>query len=270
MHFERLLMTSITPHPTALKPRYTWARDNIRKAGKGKVGTPAYLRFINRPIGGWFACVGFALKLTPNIVTMLSALVSFVAIGMIALMEPTVPVAFAIAFLLLLGFALDSADGQLARLQGGGKPSGEWLDHVVDIAKISSLHLAVMVSLYRFGEIDHDVWLLVPAFFLVVNVTYYFSMMLKDKIVALSRHLQEPEPAPSAAQTGSDAAKPSGLSHGSVGRSMLLLPADYGVQCIIFVLLFRTQWFLIAYSTLCVCITLFAAQSWAKAYRTLS
>lgn len=263
-------MTSATPHPTALKPRYAWARDNIRKAGKGKVGTPAYLRFINRPIGGWFACLGFALKLTPNIVTMLSALVSFIAIAMIALMEPTFISSVSIAFLLLLGFALDSADGQLARLQGGGKPSGEWLDHVVDIAKISSLHLAVMVSLYRFGDVDHDAWLLLPAFFLIVNVTYYFSMMLKDKIVALSPRLRDAEPSASTARSESADAKPSGLSHGSVGRSMLLLPADYGVQCIIFVLLFRTEWFLAAYAVLCVCITLFAAQSWMKAYRTLS
>lgn len=266
-------MTTVTQAPTGFKPRYDWARENIRSAGKGKVGTPAYLRFVNRPIGGWFASLGFALKLTPNQVTGLSALMSFIAIALIAMVEPTVVSSLLIAFLLLLGFALDSADGQLARLQGGGKPSGEWLDHVVDIAKISSLHLAVMVSLYRFGDLNHDAWLLLPGFFLVINVTYYFSMMLKDKIVALNAQKSGPQQSTSSPDNGATVEtpkNPSGFSHGSVGRSLLLLPADYGVQCCIFVVLFRTPWFLTAYAILCGCITLFAAQSWMKAYRSLS
>lgn len=260
-------MTSVVQHPTKPGPRYHWARENIKKAGKGKVGTPAYLRFVNRPIGGWFACVAFAVGLTPNIVTALSAAVSFVGIALIALVNPTIVVSVIIAFLLLLGFALDSADGQLARLRGGGKPTGEWLDHVVDIAKISALHLSVMVSLYRFGDLSTDGWLLIPAFFLIVNVTYYFSMMLKDKLVALSPRLStEPQSVGSSATQGGAA---TGLSHGSVGRSVFLLPADYGVQCIIFVALFQTAWFLTAYTALFVCITLFALQSWVKAYRAL-
>ena len=54
-----------------------------------------------------------------------------------------------VSLLLILGYALDSADGQLARLLGGGTPEGEWLDHVIDSAKLATIHLAVLVSLYR-------------------------------------------------------------------------------------------------------------------------
>ena len=64
----------------------------------------------------------------------------------------------------MLGYALDSADGQLARLRGGGSLTGEWLDHVIDSFKISTLHLAVLVMAYRFFPTP-TWWLLVPLVF---------------------------------------------------------------------------------------------------------
>ena len=55
--------------------------------------------------------------------------------------------------LLVVGYAFDAADGQLARLRGGGIIAGEWLDHMVDAIKVASLHLAVLVGLYRFDAV---------------------------------------------------------------------------------------------------------------------
>lgn len=52
-------------------------------------------------------------------------------------------------FLMLVQYALDSADGILARLRDQTSKKGEWLDHSLDSIKISMLHftiLAIFVS----------------------------------------------------------------------------------------------------------------------------
>jgi phosphatidylglycerophosphate synthase len=60
-----------------------------------------------------------------------------------------------------VGYAFDAADGQLARLRGGGSLAGEWLDHMIDAAKVSSLHVAVAISVYRWFAWAIG-WVLVP------------------------------------------------------------------------------------------------------------
>ena len=98
--------------------RYAEARSRLGGAQKSKAGVPAYLRYVNRRIGGWLAAFAHALGLTPNHVTALSAACSLVGIVLLTLVDPTPPVAVAITFWLLLGFAFDSADGQLSRVRG--------------------------------------------------------------------------------------------------------------------------------------------------------
>ncbi len=67
------------------------------------------------------------------------------------------------ALMLLIGYAFDSADGQLSRLTGRSSPAGEWLDHMVDATKVVSMPLALGLGLYL-----HDV---VPVAWLVVQPT---------------------------------------------------------------------------------------------------
>ncbi|OAX67752.1 hypothetical protein A5N15_01010 [Rothia kristinae] len=47
------------------------------------------------------------------------------------------------ALLFALGYAMDSADGQVARVTGASSPGGEWLDHVVDSVRVPAIHLTV-------------------------------------------------------------------------------------------------------------------------------
>ena len=79
--------------------------------------------------------------------------------------------------LLQLGFAFDSADGQLARLKGGGSPAGEWLDHVVDSARHLLFHLAVLIGVFRFTDVD-EVVLIIPLAFGVVSSVRFFVVLL--------------------------------------------------------------------------------------------
>ncbi|QXC59136.1 CDP-alcohol phosphatidyltransferase family protein [Aquihabitans sp. G128] len=249
---------SASPTPQATSGFGLRTREALGKlsgAQKSKVGVPAYLRYVNRRAGGWIAAVGYGLGLTPNHLTALSALFSFAAIAALAVVDPGPAAAAAIAVSLLLGYAFDSADGQLSRVRGGGKPSGEWLDHVVDVAKTSSLHAGVLVSLARFADLGSNRWLALPLAFGIVNITFFFGMMLRD-------------------QLGGKPAKPteapSGAGAGSALRSVVLLPMDYGTLCLAFFLLAAPTAFLVAYGALFAFMALFTAQSFVKAYRTLA
>lgn len=209
---------------------------------------PAYLRYVNRPTGGWLASASYALNLTPNHLTALSAAFSFAAIAVLCLIHPSTLMAAAVTLSLLVGFAFDSADGQLSRVRGDGRPSGEWLDHVVDVAKTASLHGAVLVSLYRFTDLAGSPWLLVPLGFGIVNVTFFFGMMLRD-------------------QLGGRPPRDAGTA--SLTRSLALLPMDYGTLCLIFATLASTQLFLGFYTALFVSTCLFTIRSFRRAYLTL-
>ncbi len=231
-----------------IKARYDHARSRLGSAQKSSVGVPAYLRFINRRAGGWMASVGYALQLTPNHLTALSAAFSFSAIAALCLVEPTPLLALLVTLALLVGFAFDSADGQLSRVRGDGRPSGEWLDHVVDVAKTLSLHAAVLVSLHRFTDLAGGAWLLVPIGYGIVNGPFFFGMLLRD-------------------QRGGR--PPNAPGKASVARSLALLPMDYGTLCLVFVTLAGTRLFMGLYTGLFVFTCLFTVRSFVRAYLTL-
>lgn len=231
-------------------PRYRDARSKLGGAQKSAIGVPAYLRFVNRRAGGWMASVGYGLGWTPNHLTFLSALCSWSGIALLALVEPTVATGVGVVVLLLLGYAFDSGDGQLSRVRGGGRPSGEWLDHVVDTAKTASLHAGVAVSLYRFpADLDHR-WLLLPLAFGIVHVTFFFGMMLRDQLGARPERTTDPGAA-------------------TVAKSIALLPLDYGSMCAVFILRPWPEAFVAAYGVLFVYLALFSLRSLTKAYRLL-
>lgn len=218
--------------------------DTVRRlagAQKGSQGAPAYGRFVNRPLGRLLAAVAFHRGMTPDAVTATSAAFTFSAITAIALAPHTWWVGVLVALGLVVGYALDSADGQLARLRGGGSPAGEWLDHMVDAAKIACLHLAVLIGLYRQGDLDEK-WLLLPLAYVVVDVVYFSAMLLNEAL--RGRHGAVTRAAPTGHRP-------------SVLRSLVLLPTDYGVECLVFVLLGSATAFLVAYSALLVCTAAF-------------
>src|SRR5206468_3735903 len=109
----------------------------IRLAGaqKSNRGAAGYSRWVNRRLGRQIAAVAYLRGLTPNQVSAISAVFTFAAIASLAVFRPDWLLAVLATVALLTGYAFDSADGQLARLRGGGSPAGEWLDHVLDALK---------------------------------------------------------------------------------------------------------------------------------------
>jgi phosphatidylglycerophosphate synthase len=251
---EDVHVTVAQPVPPRVPGREGY-RDTVRRlAGAQKppaVGSPAYSRFVNRRIGRYLAAGAYQLGLTPNQVTAISAAFSLAGILLIALVDPSWWLGIAVAVALALGYAFDSADGQLARLRGGGSPAGEWLDHVVDCVKILSLHTAVLVSLYRFGDLSVG-WLLLPLAYQLVDSTAFFAMTLNDQL----KRGRVPK------QTGPVVP--------SLKRSLLVLPTDYGVLCLVFVLLGWQTGFLVGYGLLLAANALYLTAALVKWYRAIA
>jgi phosphatidylglycerophosphate synthase len=230
--------------------RETLAR--LGAAQKGARGAPAYSRFVNRRAGRVLAALAFRAGLTPNAVTGISAAWTFTGIALLALVPPSWGLGVAVSALLLIGYAFDSADGQVARLRGGGSLAGEWLDHIVDSIKVASLHLALLVGLYRFDAVP-DAWLLVPLGFSAVWSVLFFAMILNDQLRrrggATTRDVADGTRAP-------------------VLRSLLVAPTDYGVLCLVFALYGATDTvFFGAYSLLFLATAGFlalACRSWFR------
>lgn len=231
-----------------------WAMRELRGAQKSAAGVPAYTRYVNRPLGRAAAAVAYTLRLSADQVTILSGTVSFVSLVALALFEPSLALGLAVACGLVVGYILDSADGQLARLRRGGSPAGEWLDHVVDSARMPSVHLAVLIGLYRFGGDLPVSYLLIPLGYLLVTVVRFFALILAEQ---MHRNLESG--AMSAPATPSDSAL----------RSLLGLPADFGVLCIAFVVWGNTELFAICYGMLFVANAVLMFASLIRRHREL-
>jgi phosphatidylglycerophosphate synthase len=229
-------VTATTPTPAVDRPGFSASYRQLRRAQKNTPGAPAYSLYVNRPLGRVLAAAAHQVGLTPNQVTYLSALCSLVGIVLLALLPPTWLTGVGVCVALVLGYALDSADGQLARLRGGGSAVGEWLDHMIDSAKVSSVHLAVLIAFFRHNPLGSTVWLLVPLVFTVVSAVHFFGMILVDQLVRIARARSGSPPPPRVS--------PSPL------RTLLKIPTDYGVLCLIFLLLGAPVVFFGAYSLL--------------------
>ncbi|GAA2737153.1 CDP-alcohol phosphatidyltransferase family protein [Pedococcus aerophilus] len=238
-----------------LDSRRARARELSASAGKSNRGAPGYSRWVNRPAGRRLAIWAFLLGLTPNQVTIISGLTTLTGIVVLVVAPPTVVTGLVVAFLLALGYALDSADGQLARMRGSGSVTGEWLDHVIDCAKVATLHVAVLLCWYRFYDVP-DWALLVPIAFSIQASVYFFTKILSDQ-------LRPPKTAPPEVQQGGEGRPP-------VLASLLVLPLDYGLLCVTFALLGFHTLFAVAYTALALAGVLLLAAALPKWYRDLA
>lgn len=229
----------------------------LASAQKSNRGAPGYSRWINRPLGRRLAAMAYRSGLTPNQITVCSAVVTFAAVAVLATVRPTVPAGVVIALMLALGFALDAADGQLARLRGGGSPAGEWLDHVVDCIKTATIHLAVLVCWARHFDLSSQSLLAIPLVFAVEASVFFFAIILTEQLRRSHAGLQ------SNSRPQSDEPAP-------FLRSILVLPADYGVLCVAMALLGFHTAFVWVYAALMVANVLFLAGALPKWYREMN
>ncbi|MBN9619123.1 MAG: CDP-alcohol phosphatidyltransferase family protein, partial [Actinobacteria bacterium] len=166
----------------------------------------------------------YVADLTPNRVSAISAVFTFSSIAALAVFRPTWYLGLAVTLGLLVGYAFDSADGQLARLQGSGSAAGEWLDHVLDAAKIATFHLAVALSWFRFYDLRHPALLLLPLGFAATSTVFFFALVLSDMLRRVDRL--------AAGGSGVTTASMNPDERAPILRSLVVLPNDYGVLCL--------------------------------------
>jgi phosphatidylglycerophosphate synthase len=230
------------------------AHRELRRAQKTAKGISLYSRHVNRPAGRVLAAAAHRAGMTPNQVTLISAALTFSAVVLLACAHPSWLLGITVYAGLAAGFAFDSADGQLARLRGESTAVGEWLDHVVDCAKITALHAAVLISFYRFHSLPGPGWLLLPLGFQFAAMLIFFGGLLTDKL----------KPKADEGAAGTPVVEPSRL------RALALLPVDYGVFCTVFLLLGDAQVFLTGYAVLFAAHALFLPAFMAKWFRELA
>ena len=226
---------------------YAEAWHRLRDAQKGKRGVSLYSRWINRPLGRVFAAAAATAGIGPNAVTAVSALVTIAGVVVVAAAPMTVAAGVAAAALFVLGFALDAADGQVARLTGASSRAGEWLDHVVDAGKMVAVHAAVLVG-FSGADRHGGFWLLVPLAYALVSVVLFAGLTLHSLLMPRGRAAGAP----------------------STARAVLLLPADYGVLAVAFVLWGAPQLFIVVYAALLVATTVITALLCGRWFRTLT
>jgi phosphatidylglycerophosphate synthase len=220
----------------------------LRAAQKPSAGTPLYSRLVNRPAGRLLGAVAMSIGLGPNGISLVSASLSFAGIAVIAFAEPSIAVAVAVTTLLVLGYALDSSDGQVARVTGRGSVLGEWLDHMIDAAKVASLHAAVCWSALSHTGPSRG-YVAVALLYGIVASVLFFGMILTDQLRRAAGVPKQPA-----------ASGPSELA-----RALLVLPSDYGVLCLVFVLYGLPAVFFPAYGLLAagnLLLLLVAATRW--------
>ncbi len=237
---------------TTAGPGYRESVARLATAQKTSKGAPAYSRYINRRLGRYLAALAHQMGLQPNQVTAISAVCTFAGIAAVMLAGPGPVAAVVIPALLVVGYALDSADGQLARLTGRGSSAGEWLDHTVDAFKVGSIHLAVLVCWWRFFSLETP-WLLVPLAFQVAATVHFVSTLLMDQLRRSKR--------------SDHGTLMEGEGNSSPLYSLAVVPTDFGLMCLVFFLLAWPAAFVGAYSALCaatIAFLLLALRTWYR------
>lgn len=247
-------MTTATTHRELVQ--------RLAAKGKSNRGAAGYSRWVNRRLGRHLAAVSYRVGLTPNQVSLISGVFTFPALAAVALVRVGWLVDTLVVVALLLGYAFDSADGQLARLRGGGSYAGEWLDHVLDALKMSSVHLVIAIAWFRFYDLVHPADLLVPLGFCVVSVVFFFALLLADLLrrIELARSGAPPSAAPN---LDSNAPAP-------VLRSLVVLPNDYGLLALSLLLLPAPTAFRIVYSLLFAANLLFLLTGSVRWFREMA
>lgn len=248
------------PRATHRTPGFRAALADLKGAQKPGAGVPAYTRWVNRAAGRVLAAGAVAVGLSPTAVTLISGGISLGALVALVTLPPTQLLCTAVVLGLLVAYALDSADGQVARLTGSSSRQGEWLDHVVDAARLPAFHLAVGVALVRGLGMPSWAGGLAAGFALLSSV-WFFAQILASQMTA-SRVVA----GPAAEQGASGSPRPRAVPD---WVSFAKLPSDIGTLYLLVLVLPWTSVFLMGYLGLLLYSVVMAAAALVRRYREL-
>jgi phosphatidylglycerophosphate synthase len=115
-----------------------------------------WIRRVNHPFGAVIAMRLLPGRVTPNAVTVAGVVVHLFGAVVVGLLAPPVPVpvVLVIAFAWQLAFALDCADGQLARARRASSAFGAWFDQLADVVSHAAVFTALTLFVARALDLD--------------------------------------------------------------------------------------------------------------------
>lgn len=124
-----------------------------------------FTRVISQRLGALLAYGAGRAGLSPNAVTVLGLAVSLAGCAFLTISADSWEFLATALVLFQLGFALDCADGQLARGTGRTSAMGAWLDITCDHVRQVGLLMALAAALPKFPEVEG--WIAFGAIFLL-------------------------------------------------------------------------------------------------------
>ena len=113
-------------------------------------------RFFNRKISRWFTRIFLAVGLSPNVITILAALIGLAAAAGFGV--GTYSAGIVAALLFQLAAVIDCCDGEVARLTFTESPFGAWLDIAMDNVVHMAIFAGIAVGSYLSMAGDDGAW----------------------------------------------------------------------------------------------------------------
>jgi len=133
-------------------------------------------RFLNRPLARWAARI---LKPTPITANQVSAFAGLLGVLAGMAMGLGTPAALILAAILLWGqLVFDCADGELARLRGGGGWTGQVVDGLFDYVVAIAIHVGLWVLMAKTPGWRHEPWYVIGSVVALAG----FSMALHSAL----------------------------------------------------------------------------------------
>ena len=144
-----------------------------------------WTRYVNSPIGALLAFLFYPTRASPNMVSVTGVVVHVVAAAILAATVPpiAVPAAIAVVALWQLAFALDCADGQLARSRGQGSAFGAWLDQFMDVVTHSLVYGALCLFAARALDLDAAVSVALTALVFSLHLLQWAAQSQKASVI---------------------------------------------------------------------------------------
>jgi phosphatidylglycerophosphate synthase len=257
-----LAAVEATPADTTMSFRQAWA--TIGAAQKPGDGVPAYTRWVNRRAARVVASAAVATGVGPNTVSFVSFLLSLLGLAAFLTLHTQTMLAGAVAAVLLaLGYVLDSADGQVARLTGRSSKQGEWLDNLLDAARVPAIHVTVLLVATWSGS---ALGVAAAALFVPVAAAQFMSQILGEQLRKDQRRPAVRRWTP--ADTSAEGA--TGSTRRGMFQSVFLLPTDTGALCWLFLAWAWPPLFFALYALLFVTNAVHAAASMRRRSQELA
>lgn len=204
-------------------PARDYERLKLVSVGKEGDGALLYTRYVNRPLADFVVIAAYALGVTPNQLSFLGFAMSLAGMAGLVFLPVGLGTCLVCVLVLLAAYVLDSADGRLARATGTASAYGEWVDHSLDMIKIVLMHGLCAILLVRADALPAWGIAAIALMGMVSTVGQFFSTLLREKLIKLAGGTNSPPDPPAAWR--------------KICRNAVLLPFDYGIFCLAFVLL---------------------------------